>query len=187
MARLPWFHIVGLGIVWTVLVWVGLNYRPLMPIDETRYLSVAWEMWLRSEWLVPHLNGETYAHKPPLLFWIIKAGWVVFGVDDTWPRMVAPLFGLAGLGLAWALARRLWPDDTHGIAILVPWILLGSLLWTVFATVTMFDMLNAFFSVLGAFGVVLAWQGRARIGWPLVAVAIGLGVLAKGPVILIYI
>ena len=48
MAKLPWAHIVGLGLVWTVLVWVGLNYRPLMPIDETRYLSVAWEMWLRT-------------------------------------------------------------------------------------------------------------------------------------------
>ena len=187
MAKLPWAHIVGLGLVWTVLVWVGLNYRPLMPIDETRYLSVAWGMWLRSEWLVPYLNGDPYAHKPPLLFWLIKAGWVVFGVGDTWPRLVAPLFGLAGLGMAWALARRLWPDDTNGVAILVPWILLGSLLWTVFATVTMFDMLIAYFSVLGAFGVVLAWQGRARIGWPLVALAIGLGVLAKGPVILIYI
>jgi 4-amino-4-deoxy-L-arabinose transferase-like glycosyltransferase len=187
MKKFPWVHIVGLGVVWTVLVWVGLNYRPLMPIDETRYLSVAWEMWLRSEWLVPHLNAEPYTHKPPLLFWLIKAGWVVFGVGDTWPRLVAPLFGLGALGLAWALARRLWPNDTHGVAILVPWILLGSLLWTVFATLTMFDMLNAFFSVLGALGVVMAWQGRARIGWPLVGLAIGLGVLAKGPVILVYI
>jgi len=187
MTKISWLSLVGLGVVWTVLVWLGLNYRPLMPIDETRYLSVAWEMWLRSEWLVPHLNAEPYPHKPPLLFWLIKAGWVVFGVGDTWPRLVAPLFGLAALSLAWVLARRFWPENSGASAILVPWILLGSLLWTVFATVTMFDMLIAFFSVLGALGVVMAWQGRARIGWPLVALAIGLGILAKGPVILVYI
>ena len=187
MTKISWLSLVGLGVIWTALVWLGLNYRPLMPIDETRYLSVAWEMWLRSEWLVPHLNAEPYPHKPPLLFWLIKAGWVVFGVGDTWPRLVAPLFGLAALSLAWVLARRFWPENSGASAILVPWILLGSLLWTVFATVTMFDMLIAFFSVLGALGVVMAWQGRARIGWPLVALAIGLGILAKGPVILVYI
>ncbi len=157
-----------------------------MPIDETRYVGVAWDMWLRGDWLVPQLNGRPYPDKPPLLFWLIKLGWGVFGVGDVWPRMVAPLFGLGSLAAAWGLARRLWPED-RTLALMVPWVLLGSLLWTVFATVTMFDMLNAFFSALGATGAVLAWRGRARIGWPLFAIAVGLGVLAKGPVILVYV
>ena len=187
MARVPWLSVTGLAVVWLVLVWVGLNYRPLMPIDETRYLSVAWDMWLNGDWLVPQLNGRPYPDKPPLLFWIIKAGWVVFGVGETWPRLVAPLFGAAGLAAAWFLARRLWPEDDGSLALTVPWVLLGSLLWTVFATITMFDLLNAFFSIIGALGVVLASQGRARLGWPLVALAIGLGVLAKGPVILVFV
>ncbi|VAW80265.1 Polymyxin resistance protein ArnT, undecaprenyl phosphate-alpha-L-Ara4N transferase; Melittin resistance protein PqaB, partial [hydrothermal vent metagenome] len=36
--------------------------RPLLPVDETRYLSVAWEMWWRGDFLVPYLNGEAYHH-----------------------------------------------------------------------------------------------------------------------------
>ena len=59
--------------------------RPLWPVDETRYASVAWEMWLRGDFLVPHINGEPYSHKPPLLFWLIQAGWALFGVNDWWP------------------------------------------------------------------------------------------------------
>lgn len=181
-----WVPAAAIGTAWVVLVWVALSYRPLMPIDETRYVGVAWEMWLRGDWLVPQLNGQPYPDKPPLLFWLIKAGWGVFGVGDIWPRLVAPLFGLASLAAAWGLARRLWPGD-QTLGLMVPWVLLGSLLWTVFATVTMFDMLNAFFSLLGATGALMACQGRARIGWLLFAVAIGLGILAKGPVILVYV
>ena len=49
--------------------------RPLWPVDETRYASVAWEMWLRGDFLVPYVNGEPYSHKPPLLFWLIQLGW----------------------------------------------------------------------------------------------------------------
>ena len=39
---------------------------PPLPIDETRYLAVAWEMHRTGEFLVPHLNGELYPQKPPL-------------------------------------------------------------------------------------------------------------------------
>ncbi|MDP1533672.1 MAG: dolichyl-phosphate-mannose--protein mannosyltransferase, partial [Rubrivivax sp.] len=49
---------------------VVLSTRPLSPIDETRYVGVAWEMWLRGDFLVPFKNGEPYSHKPPLLFWM---------------------------------------------------------------------------------------------------------------------
>lgn len=185
LARAPWAPAVALALLWTVLLLVALAFRPLMPIDETRYVGVAWEMWTRGDWLVPHLNGAPYADKPPLLFWVIKAGWTVLGVGELWPRLVTPLFGLASLGAAWVLARRLWPGE-RGVAQLVPWILLGSLLWTVFATVTMFDLINALFSVLGATGLVMAWRGQGRAGWALFAAAIGLGVLTKGPVILVY-
>ena len=40
-------HPLGLIALWAVLVLSALWLRPLLPIDETRYLSVAWEMWLR--------------------------------------------------------------------------------------------------------------------------------------------
>lgn len=67
------------------------------------------------------------------------------------------------------------------------WILFGSLLWTVFATLLMFDMLLAFFALLGASALVRAAQGRAVTGFGLLALALGLGMLAKGPVILVHV
>lgn len=171
--------------LWLILLAATLTTRPLLPIDETRYLSVAWEMWIEGEILVPQLNGQAYSHKPPLLFWLIQLGWWAFGVDHWWPRLVAPLFGLACLFTTAALARRLWPGGSD-IASLAPLILLGSLLWTIFTTLTMFDTLVAFFTLLGLLGIVMAWRGSPARGWALLGLAIGLGVLAKGPVILVY-
>ncbi|MCK4939669.1 MAG: hypothetical protein KAR80_05190, partial [Rhodospirillaceae bacterium] len=65
------------ALLWLVLVVGAIIMRPVLPIDETRYLSVAWEMHTSGSYLVPHLNGELYSHKPPLLFWLINAGWAI--------------------------------------------------------------------------------------------------------------
>jgi 4-amino-4-deoxy-L-arabinose transferase-like glycosyltransferase len=172
--------------LWLVLVALTLFSRPLMPIDETRYLSVAWDMWQRADFLVPHLNGEPYSHKPPLLFWLMHAGWAALGINEWWPRLVAPLFGLGCLFLTRHLARRLWPDRPEA-AFLAPVIVLGSLFWTLFATLTFFDVLLAFFALVGIFGLIEAWQRGGWRGFILAGVAIGLGVLAKGPAILVHV
>ena len=71
-ARDPWL-VVFLA-AWAVLAVASIWLRPLWPVDETRYASVAWEMWLRGDFLVPYINGEPYSHKPPLLFWLIQLG-----------------------------------------------------------------------------------------------------------------
>ena len=160
--------------------------RPHLPVDETRYLAVAWEMWRDRDFLVPHLNGETYSHKPPLLFWLMGLGWAVFGVNDWTPRLVAPLFGLGTLALTLALAAKLWPEDARA-ARAAPLFLFGSAFFAVFTTLTMFDLILAFFAVLALIGLVDAAEGRQVRGMLTCGVALGLGVLAKGPAILLHV
>lgn len=168
--------------IWLVLVLASLFSRSYIPIDEARYVTVAWNMWLRGDFLVPYLNGETYSHKPPLLFWLFNAGWWVFGVNDWWPRLISSFFALGGVFLTMRVARLLWPDRPS-VATMAALILFGSMLWIIFSTATMFDMMIAFFTVLGMLGVLMAWRGEVRSGWLMVGIAIGLGLLAKGPTI----
>ena len=180
--RTPW---VWTGL-WAVVLAAALLTRPLMSMDETRYLAVAWDMWLSGDFLVPHLNGETYSHKPPLLFWLINLGWGVFGVNEWWPRLVAPLFGLASLFLTRRLARELWPE-TAWVSALAPLVLFGGFFWAVFTTLTMFDMILTAFTLIGLIGVVRAWRTGGWSGFALMGLGIGLGVLTKGPAILLHI
>ncbi|BCO32795.1 hypothetical protein TspCOW1_28980 [Thiohalobacter sp. COW1] len=182
--RLPVPDAAVLPALVAALMAVVLWLRPLLPVDETRYVAVAWEMWLRGDFLVPHLNGQAYHHKPPLLFWLIQAGWAVFGVNDWWPRLVAPLLSLFNLVLVVMLARRLWPQLAL-VRQLAPWLLLGLPLWTAFLTLVQFDLLLVACTLAGMLGLLSAADG-ARRGWWWLGLAIGLGVLSKGPVILLH-
>jgi len=174
----------GIFPLWALLT-ATLLFRPIIPLDETRYLSVAWEMWQRSDFLVPYLNGQPYSHKPPLLFWLIHAGWSVFGVNDWSPRLVGPLCSLLNLVLIRKLASKLWPDAPI-VALTSPWFLLGTLPWTLFATATMFDTLLTDCVLLGMLGLIAAAQTSRFLGWSCFAFATALGLLAKGPVVLLY-
>ena len=173
----------GLIAVWLVILLAALLTRPLLPVDETRYASVAWEMWSRGDFLVPYLNGEPYSHKPPLYFWLIHAGWWLFGVHEWVLRCIAPLSALCILLASTQLSRQLWPDDAI-TARLVPWLVLGSIFFTGFASWVQIDLLLVLMTLLAMTGIIRAARG-ARGAWLLTGVAIGLGILSKGPVMLL--
>lgn len=173
-------------ILWLLLIGVNLAIRPLMPIDETRYVSVAWEMWTRGDFLVPYLNGETYSHKPPLLFWLMQLSWALFGVNEWTARLIAPLFVLGSTLLSGIIAQKLWPQRPS-IAQNTPFILLGFSFWLIYSTLTMFDMLLAFFVLLAIYSIISLAQTSTWRNLFLLGVAIGGGVLSKGPVVLLQI
>ena len=163
-----------------VVTVTGLVTRPLLAIDETRYAAVALEMLQRGDWLVPHLNGQTYSHKPPLLFWLVLAGWQVLGVSEFWARLVGPLAGIVALTIVSSLARAFWPLDARVITA-------GALVWAAFGSLFMFDTLLACSALLGVLGVFQAVERGRRRGVLCLALGIALGVLSKGPVILIHV
>ncbi len=189
LLRAPETRLIVFG--WLALMAAALMLRPLLPIDETRYLSVAWAMWNDGSYLVPHLNGETYSHKPPLMFWAMNLGWAVFGTSEIWARLVAPLFGLAALGLTALIARQLWPSEQR-IAATAPVLLFSAVYWAVFSTLTMFDTVLAFAALVALLGVIGAWRNMVDGGpvwrWVLLAgLGLGIGGLAKGPAILLHV
>jgi 4-amino-4-deoxy-L-arabinose transferase-like glycosyltransferase len=173
-----------LALLWFAMIVPLFVLRPLWPIIETRYVSVAWEMWLRHDFLVPYLNGAPYSHKPPLLFWAIHAGWWLFGVNSWWPRVVPSLFTFGTIILALRIGRLLWPERRE-IAAFLPFMLFGSLLWCFYMTFVMFDLLVAFSAAVGMYGLLHALLRNRLAGFLLFGLGIGLGVLSKGPVILV--
>ncbi len=97
--------------LWLLAVLAALFARSPWPLDETRTLAIAWEMWSSGGAPVPRLNGASYTDQAPLLFWLINLGWRLFGVNEWWPRVLPALFGLTSMFLASRLATRLWPDQ----------------------------------------------------------------------------
>jgi len=154
-----------------------------VPIDETRYLAVAWEMRQTGEFLVPHLNGATYAHKPPLLFWLINIGWLFTGVHAWTARAMTLLCSVLSLLLLQRLTLRL--TGSASAARTSMWLLLGAVYFAGFANAIMFDVPLTTCVLLAVHGLCDLVDGRTRRGVLVTGLAIGLGILVKGPVMLL--
>lgn len=179
---------VGVAVLTWVCLWAVLAATlPLFPVDETRYLTVAWEMRHSGDYLLPTLNGAPYSHKPPLLFWLVNILWSVTGGPSIWAARIVPLTAsLATLGLTMLLARRMFAGRNN-VAPLAGLVFMACPVFMLYGVMIMFDFMQAVFVLLA---MVAAWdaydRGRFR-SWLLVGLAMGLGVLAKGPVILVHV
>lgn len=163
---------------------------PAFPVDETRYLTVAWEMRANGSWALPTLNFEPYSHKPPLLFWLINGFWSVLGLQ-VWPaRLVGVVSMAAVLFLTHRLDRDLVPDpiasEGSGLPAASVLLLLGLPVFVGLGFAIMFDMLLTATVMGGLLGLWHAGRTGGRLHWLLYGFCIGLGLLAKGPVVLLY-
>ncbi|RDI99428.1 glycosyl transferase [Dyella solisilvae] len=170
---------------WLVAALVAIFQHGPMPMYSTRTLSVAWEMWERQSFIVPYLNGLPYSEKPPLLLWLIHLGWAVGGVGDVWPRLLEVLLGGLQLVLLWKLAQRLFPQRPE-VARTAPWILAAFSFGFLFGLQVMYEVLLAN-CVLAALLCLTPKPEREapRFGW--FALAVGLGLLTKGPVMFLHV
>ncbi|WP_158755869.1 glycosyltransferase family 39 protein [Dyella sp. S184] len=178
-AAWPWLPL------WALVALLAIFSHGPMPLYSTRTLAVAWEMWTHGHWLVPHINGEPYSEKAPLLFWLIHAGWFVFGVNDVWPRVLEVLIGGMQLVLISMLARRLFPSRPW-MAKAAPWMLLALGYAFLFGLQIMYDVLLAVWT-LAALLCLTPKMRRAEPRWWLFGLCIGLGLLTKGPVMLLHV
>lgn len=175
----PWLPL------WMVVALVAIFMHGPMPMYSTRTLSVAWDMWYRHSFIVPFLNGVPYSDKPPMLFWLIHLGWAVGGVGDVWPRVLEVLLGAVELVLATVLARRLFPERAE-VARATPWVLFAFSYAFLFGLQTMYEVLLAA-CVLAALVSLTPSPRREAPRFLWFALAIGVGLLAKGPVMLLHV
>lgn len=180
------------GLLWLpltvfILYLAAICFRPLLPIDETRYASVAWEMFMRQDWLKPlTMNFEPYHHKPPLLFWFIDASWAIFGVSRWAATLPVALSSLASVYLTVVLGRLLFPhflEQDHRTAM----IMVASVPFLIYSTLILFDLTLTVFVLLSLIGTFLYARARHWRHVALIGVSLGLGTLAKGPVAFLHV
>jgi 4-amino-4-deoxy-L-arabinose transferase-like glycosyltransferase len=160
-------------------------FRHLWEVDEPRYAEVAREMIASGQWLVPHLYGEPYAHKPPLYIWL-EGGLRLTGLSWTAAGVLPSALAFLGiLALMPRLARATGLDD--GVGRLGAIALAASPLASFLALGARMDTLLVLFHTIAilmlaellGLGPATVPKRRAHLVFWL---AIGLGVLTKGPV-----
>ena len=165
----------------TALMTVAM--RGPLPVDETRYLTVAWEMWRSGDLLVPHLNGLPYSHKPPMMFWLVNGAWALVGPQEWAARAVPAAFLPLSVFLTYRLGCEFGGSRLGGRAALV---LATMTVFTIFGSAMLFDAMLTVATVGGLIGLVRAARGQALLGWLIFASSLSFGLLSKGPVIAIH-
>ena len=74
---------------------------------EAMYALIPKEMLAAGTWLTPTLNGVPYLDKPPLLYWLNMAGYLVFGVSEHTARIPTLLIALGELWFTYLIGVRL--------------------------------------------------------------------------------
>jgi len=168
---------VALFILFVVLFMAGLGASSLWDVDETRNARAAEEMMLRGDYVVPTVNGEVRAHKPPLHYWFMILAYKVFGVSEFSARFFAALFGAATVLLTAMAGSLVLGGPVGGLSGLI----LGvSFLFTVASRSATTDAFLVFFTNAA---VLAGFFGSKKKGWAVLAwVFMGFAVLAKGPV-----
>ena len=160
----------------------NLGGRDLWDPDETRYAVVAREMRETGQWVLPHLNGEIYAEKPPLFFWTVNLSVLFLGKDSELAnRLPSALAGLLTIFLTFFLGERLFNSRVGLLSALI----LTSCLF--FPQLSRWMMLDSLFTLLFLLTLCCFYLGYEkeegrRQYYFLAGLFMGLGVLTKGPV-----
>jgi len=184
------FSRTGLIAAWVLLVLVPLPVREVMPPDEPRFAHQAQSMKASGEWIVPYIGDSKNVDKPPVLFWSVVIASLPFDrVNETTSRLPSAIGALVVLLLTARLGRRLW--GVEAIAYGGALVALTGVEFFQKAQWCSCDMTMAAF----AFTAITLWSEaifgdpppkrpapRITLGWA----AVGLGVLTKGPVALLW-
>lgn len=165
--------------VWLILLFATWFSRPLLPFQETLFSGIVWELYQSGSWLYPRIN-EAYQHSAyPLDYWISLVVWEIFGVSEFSLRVVASFFSLGTLFLtAWA-AYQLWPDK-RAIRANAPLVLIGSLMWTVFATANVEYVYFTFYLMLSVNFLIRVWRFKQDVWWIGYTFSLTLGLYSAG-------
>ena len=106
---MPKIKIQTLWLIFLVLIaaayFAGLGTLPFLGPDEPRYAEVAREMFLRGDWVTPTLGGANWFEKPALAYWLMMAGYQIFGINEFAARLGSALFGLLTILTVYLLCR----------------------------------------------------------------------------------
>ncbi|MBM4338171.1 MAG: glycosyltransferase family 39 protein [Deltaproteobacteria bacterium] len=129
-----------------VLFFINLGQWDLWNPDEPRYAQVAREMVNGGDWIMMHFNGQMYADKPPLFFWLIAfSSFLWQGFSSFSVRFPSAFFGTLSVLLTFLIGKRLYSPRTGFLAGLT---LVTSLEFAYLSTRANIDATLTFFTTL---------------------------------------
>ena len=179
---LPIRDIVLVTALASVLFFAGLGSRDLWNPNEPIYGRAVVEMEQRDDWVVPTVNGQVFAEKPILYFWLARITSEVAGETDEWSlRVPSAVAGVASVVLTAILVA---PYAGRRRALIAAAVMATQyqVFWA--ARSVQMDVLVLLFTVGAVLPLtrMLDFRWSPTKAWLLAGLSLGLGFAAKGPV-----
>ena len=156
-----------------------LGAAPLFDVDEGAFSQATMEMFQRGDFLSTYLNGVPRYDKPILVYWLQALGVALIGPSEWAFRLPSALCASAWALITYLFVKRFYGPERALLAAVVLATSLGVFIIGRAATA------DALLNVLIAASMFAAWlhlsTGQRKWLYATHA-AIGLGVLAKGPI-----
>jgi len=162
------------------LFFFGLGTRALWDVDEGMHAATSKDMVISGDWVTPTFNGEPFFDKPILFTWLVSISFLLWGFSELGARFPAAVIGLACVLVTYLLGRRMFSSRVGFLAGLI---LATATEYLIVARTVVHDSALLLFTTLSLFlfySGVVEEKRRGRY-FLLLHVALGLAVLAKGP------
>ena len=105
-------HLIQVVALAAIVMLTNLGGPRLWDDDEPRNSGCAREMLQRGDWIVPTFNAELRTHKPILLYWCMVVSYHVGGANEFTARLPSALAAIGTIVLTYAIGRRLFNPRT---------------------------------------------------------------------------
>ena len=175
------FTILALALVCYFVFFFNIGNYALMDVDETRYVSMARDMFHSKDFMTLYLNGEYFFEKPPLYFWGECLSFAIFGkVNEFTARFPVALYGSLSAFLVYFVGRKIVSRRFGFISAVILATTLEFVMLAKFAILDIVVTTCIGFSVMFGFLTQFVKENHVKYMWWLFYIFSGLAVMAKG-------
>lgn len=175
------FTVLGLGILFYFIFFHNIWAYALMDVDESRYVSMAKDMFNSKDFLTLYLNREFFFEKPPLYFWGECLSFLIFGkITEATARFPVALYGTLCCFLTYFVGKKI-VSRLYGVVSAL--ILATSLEFVILAKFAILDIVLAsciWFSLCFGMLTLFTEEKNKKYFWWLFYIFSALAVMAKG-------
>ncbi len=173
-----------------ILILIGLSYLVfilgnsvinLTNPDEVFYTQTAKEMVQQHSWMTPYLFGEPQFEKPIMTYWLLRAGFILFGVTNFGARFFPAVFAVLGVLAVYWFSLLAFKNKRK--AFICALVLMSSGLYVGLGRTVFTDMIFTVFILLSLASFYWGYINRARKSPAIILFYIfsAMAVLTKGP------
>ena len=171
----------GLLILCYFIFFFNIGNYALMDVDETRYVSMARDMFHTKDFMTLYLNGEYFFEKPPLYFWGECLSFALFGkVTEFTARFPVALYGTLSTFLVYFTGKKIVSRRYGFISALILATTLEFVMLAKFAILDIVVTTCIGFSVMFGFLTQFVSDKNKKYMWWMFYIFSGLAVMAKG-------